>query len=65
MGKKTQQNFLYIDVSKVQRQNPKHVFLFLADMFLSLPCVLYTSECVSNEEHTSSIYTLSSTCIFP
>ena len=62
MGKKTQQNFLYIDVSKVQRQDPKQVLLLPIDMSLSLSPMHYTQVCVClNEEHTSSIYTLSST----
>ena len=41
MGKKTQQKFLYIDVSKVQRQDPKQVLLLIADMSLSLLCDIH------------------------
>ena len=62
MGKKTQQNFLYIDVSKVQRQDPKHVLLLPVDMSLSLSPMRYIQVSVcSNEEHNSSINTLSVT----
>ena len=59
MGKKTQQNSLNIDVSKVKIQDPKHVLLLPADMSLSLSPMRYTQVSVcSNEEHKSSIYTL-------
>ena len=46
MGKKTQQNFLYLDVSKVQRQDPKQVLLLPAYMSLSLLCVIHKCACV-------------------
>ena len=45
-GKKTQQNFLYIDVSKVQIQNHKYVLLILTYIYLFVSYALYTSECV-------------------
>ena len=55
-GKKTRQKFLYIDV---EDKTPKKEILLLVGMSLSLSYALYTSECVSsNEEHSSSIYTL-------
>ena len=66
MGKKTQQNFFYVDVSKVQRQNPKQVLLLLEFKSIYISYALYTSDCVcSNEEQTSFIYTLSSNWHFP
>ena len=61
MGKKTQQNFLYIRCIKITRQDPKQVcFLpFNLSLSLSLSPMHYTqvSEC-SNEEHGSSIFSL-------
>ena len=58
MGKKTQQNFLYIDVSKVQRKNPKQVLLLLVDMYLSLSYALYISERVCQMRNTHPLFIL-------
>ena len=51
MGKKTQQNFLYIDVSKVQKEKPQTCALspsksLSLSLSLSLSYVLYKSVCV-------------------
>ena len=56
MGKKTQKNFLYIDVSKVQRQNPKHVLLVLADMSLSLSPMRYVQVSVCQMRNTHPLF---------
>ena len=58
MGKKTQQNFLYIDVSKVEIQNPKKVLLLLVDLSLSLSYALYTSEFVCQMRNTHPLFIL-------
>ena len=64
MGKKTQQNFLSIYVWKVQRQDPKQVLILPANLSLSPMCYTQVSVCF-NEEHNSSIYTVSVTLLLP
>ena len=58
MGKKTKKKFLYIDVSKVQRQDPKQVLLLPIDLYIYLSLMRYKQVSVcSNEEQNSFIYT--------